>query len=1159
MESAKQFVHLHLHSDHSLLDGAIKIGPLAARAAELKMPAVALTDHGNLSGALGFYHQMRGAGVKPIIGIEAYIARGSRHDRGQATLPSGERATNHLVLLAKDLKGYHNLVKLSSLSYLEGFWRKPRIDRELLAQHSEGLIGLSACISGVPPTLLLRDRFDDAAKAALEFEQILGKGNYYLEIQEHGLDAQKRIRKPLVELSKKTGIPLVATNDSHYLMQTDVRAHDVLLCIGTGKTINDPNRLTYGSPNYYFRSAEEMWETFGEEPQLLQRTLEIAEKCDLEFPKMIDQLPVYPVPEGFTAGSYFKKVAHDGFEARRKEIWQPLVDSGSLKNSLTAYHQRLALEIETIERMGFAGYFLIVWDFIRYAREKGIPVGPGRGSAAGSLVAFCMRITDLDPLQYDLLFERFLNPERVTMPDIDVDFCVRGRGEVINYVSEFYGRQNVSQIITFGTLASRAVIKDVGRALDMPYAEVEKVAKLVPPPVRGRNVSIDDALKQSPELRNLIETNDKIKDLIETARRLEGCARHASVHAAGVVISPQPIYEFVPICRTQNEEVTTQYVMSDLEKTGLLKMDFLALTTLTIIEDCLSSIERETGSRPDLARIPLDDQKTLRLFADGLLKAVFQFESSGMVEICRKLRPEGLEDLSALNALYRPGPIDGGMVDDYIERRHGKRSVKYIVPEMKEILENTYGILVYQEQIMQLAQRLSGYSLGEADTMRRAMGKKKKAEMAMHEARFVRGAVERGIAEEKAQRIFTLMAQFADYGFNRSHSFAYAYLAYQTAYLKAHYPAHFFAAVLTNESASAEKVGRYIGEMRHFGIALMPPDVNSSHDGFTPVGPAIRYGLGAIKGIGSNAVSAIAEAREQGGGFSSIFDFTERVDSRSVNKRVVELLIKAGAFDSVSPERARLLATLDRAFEHGARVQRDQASGQAGLFGELLGSSAAAEPHFLVDAEPLTRQQMLAHEKEALGFYATGHPLEDFEETIAALSNIDSGRIASGTHGDTVAMGGLVSEIATRITKKGDRFAIFRLADRFGDVKIVCWPEQFARFQPSIENEKPVLIKGRLELDDDGSGTIVVQEIQSLERALERAARLVVLKLASENLTQSEVTALADLLQRSRGDVRIEMELGLEEDVVRLRLSEAFRVSASSELVRKIRELSPEV
>ena len=732
LKSNKQFIHLHLHTDFSLLDGAARIAPLAERAAALKMPAVAITDHGNLYGALSFYEKMRASGVKPIIGIEAYIARGSRHDRGDTNPVPGEKANSHIVLLAKDLIGYRNLVKLSSLAYLEGFWRKPRIDREILAEYSQGLIGLSACLSGVPSNLLLRDRFDDAARQSLEFEQILGKGNYYLEIQDHGLEGQNAIRKPLVELSRKTGIPLVATNDVHYLLPSDHKAHDTLLCIGTGKTLRDTHRLTYQSQTYYFRPANEMWELFGEEPDLLLRTLEIAEKCNLEFPKKEDQMPVFPVPDGFSVEGYFEKVARDGFDERFREIWSNQQASGLLKYPLSDYESRLNHEIATILRMGYSAYFLIVWDFIRHARSREIPVGPGRGSAAGSLVAFCLKITDVDPMQYELLFERFLNPERVSMPDIDIDFCVRGRQEVINYVSDLYGRQNVAQIITFGTLASRQAIKDVGRAFDMPLAEVEKVAKMIPPPVRGRNVSIGDAIAQNEDLRRQIQSNPQVAELIDVALRLEGCARHSSVHAAGVVIAPLPIHELVPVCRSNNDDITTQFVMSDLEKTGMLKMDFLALTTLTIIEDCLKSIERGGRERPDLARIPLNDPATLKLFAEGNLNAVFQFESSGMVEICRRLKPEGLEDLSALNALYRPGPIDGGMIDDYIERRHGKRKVEYLVPQMKEILESTYGILVYQEQIMLLAQKLAGYSLGEADLMRRAMGKKKIDEMREH-------------------------------------------------------------------------------------------------------------------------------------------------------------------------------------------------------------------------------------------------------------------------------------------------------------------------------------------------------------------------------------------------------------------------------------------
>ena len=1164
MSMKKEFVHLHLHTDYSLLDGAIKIGPLAKRAAELEMSAVAITDHGNLYGALAFYHKMRAEKVKPIIGIEAYYTRGSRHEKGLSNLEPGEKATNHIVLLAKDLTGYHNLVKLSSFAYTEGFWRKPRIDRELLSKYSEGIIGLSACISGVAPSLLLRDKFDEAARASLEFEEILGKGNYYLEIQEHGLDAQKRIRKPMVELSKKTGIPLVATNDSHYLMSTDVKAHDLLLCIGTGKTINDPNRLTYGSPDYYFRSAEEMWQTFGEEPDLIHRTLEISEKCNLEFPKTIDQVPLYPVPEGHTIASYFEKVAWDGYQERLQEVWQELVSSGSLRHPLSRYQERLTHEIETIKRMGYTGYFLIVWDFIRYAKKRGIPVGPGRGSAAGSLVAYCLKITDVDPIQYDLLFERFLNPERVSMPDIDVDFCVRGRADVINYVSDLYGRQNVAQIITFGTMASRAVIKDVGRALEMPYSEVEKVAKMIPPPVRGRNVSIEDAIKQNPDLKNAIDNNPQVAELIETARRLEGCARHTSVHAAGVVISPKPIYELVPVCKSQNDELTTQFVMSDLEKTGMLKMDFLALTTLTIIEDSLRSLEKETGGRPDLATIPLDDQPALKLFSDGLLNAVFQFESSGMVEICRKLKPESLEDLSALNALYRPGPLDGGMVDDYINRRHGRDKVSYIVPQMKEVLENTYGILVYQEQIMQLAQRLAGYSLGEADLMRRAMGKKKKEEMALHEQKFISGAVERGIKQQKAEEIFSLMARFADYGFNRSHSFAYAYLAYQTAWLKAHYPTHFYAAVLSNEITNTDKVARYVTEMKIFGIELLPPDINISEEGFTPTGKSIRFGLVAIKGLGSAAVQMILKARGEGGAFHSVFDFCERVDQKAVNKRVLESLTKGGAFDSIHngrESRAPLLASLDRAIEQGSKAQRDRNSGQGGLFATFadVGAPTSAPTMGRADLPVVpawTLRQLLGYEKEALGFYVSGHPLEDYAESIRALTRHDSGSIGEATHGDQVGLGGLVIDLTVKTTKKGDRFALFRLEDQFGSVKIVCWPEAYGRYKDAIRDDQVILVNGRLELSDDGAATLIAQEVQSLESARAKATRLVVVRAEIGAVNEANLQSLAELINLNPGTTPIVLDLhsrdGLE---IRLRPNQFLRVKVSNELAKGLAEI----
>ena len=1156
----KSFAHLHLHTDYSLLDGAIQIKPLARRTAELGMKACAMTDHGNMFGAISFYHAMKAQGIKPIIGCEVYITRGSRQERGNVSTAPGEKANFHLILLAKDLDGYHNLARLTSKAYTEGFYYKPRIDKELLASHSKGLIGLSACMSGVPSAMLARERCDEAAHAAIEFEEILGKGNYFLEIQEHGLDAQKRIRKPLVELAKRTGVPLVATNDAHYLMPDDARAHDVLLCIGSGKTVKDTNRLRYGSPNFYVRSPEEMWAIFGHEiPDALTRTVEIAEMCDLNLPGGVNHLPNYPIPVcdvGLSADEYFEKVVREGYEQRRQQVWERQSARGELRHSMSEYQERISREIAMIKQMGFAGYFLIVWDFIRYAREHSIPVGPGRGSAAGSLVAYCLHITDIDPLQYGLLFERFLNPERVSMPDIDIDFCVRGRVDVINHVANLYGRDSVCQIITFGTMASKAAIKDVGRALDMPYTEVERIAKMIPPPVRGRNVSIGQALEQVPELRKAVEENAQVGDLIDLARRLEGCARHASVHAAGVVISPAPLQDLIPVAVSSKDELTTQYAMSDLEKTGMLKMDFLALTALTVISDCLNTVKQSLGTEVDWSDVSLDDEKTMHLFAEGRTEAVFQFESSGMQEICRKLKPKGLEDLAALNALYRPGPLDGGMVDDFIERHHGHKSVRYIVPEMKEILSNTYGILVYQEQIMQLAQKLGGYSLGEADLMRRAMGKKKREEMARHEQKFIDGAVERGIKKEKAQQIFSLMAQFADYGFNRSHSVAYAYLAFQTAYLKAHFPEHFYAAVLSNEIQDTTKVFKYANELRGQGIRLLPPDVNESGAGFTPLEGSIRFGLAAIKGIGQASVNAIIEARA-GGAFTSFFDFAERVNQ---GKRVMESLVCAGAFDALNTNgqsihqwRACLHQAIDVALACSNRAQRHKSHGQSDLFG---GGNPDLQqfPEQLPDASAWTHTALLAAEKNAIGFYITGHPLENYTEVLAelnALKTIDLTGIESRTR---INIGGITTALQVRTTKKGSRFGVMRLEDEAGGVKCVLWPEIYSKYEPLLQNDIAVLLSGRVEVADDGSATIITEEVARLDDVLQRKARALMVRIPARTEQKQLLEELFHLLDQHRGDCEVFIEMYLEGNViVRARPHHALRVQGSLDLEGALR------
>ncbi len=1156
----RQFVHLHLHTDYSLLDGAIQIKPLSTRIEELGMPACAMTDHGNMFGAISFYNAMKGHGVKPIIGCETYITRGSRKDRAAGA--PGEKANFHLILLAQNFEGYQNLVRLTSKAYTEGFYYKPRIDKELLAEHSKGLIALSACMSGVPSAMLAQEKCDEAAAAASEFEEILGKGNYFLEIQEHGLDGQRRIRKPLVELSKRTGVPLIATNDAHYLTPEDSRAHDVLLCIGSGKTVNDTNRLRYASPNFYVRSPEEMWRIFGDElPDVLTRTVEIAERCDLKLPENVSYLPQYPIPEsenGLSADDYFEKVVREGFE-RRQQVWERQSARGELKQPMSDYQTRLSREIQMIKQMGFAGYFLIVWDFVRYAKDHSIPVGPGRGSAAGSLVAYCLDITDVDPLQYDLIFERFLNPGRVSLPDIDIDFCVRGRADVINHVADLYGRDSVCQIITFGTLASKAAIKDVGRALEVPYAEVDRIAKLIPPPVRGRNVSSTQALEQVPELKREIETNPQVREIIEIARRLEGCARHSSVHAAGVVISPLPLQELIPIAVSGKDEVTTQYVMSDLEKTGMLKMDFLALTALTVISDCLKSIKQLLGVEINWPDIALNDAKTMAVFAEGRTEAVFQFESSGMQEICRKLKPKGVEDLAALNALYRPGPLDGGMVDEFILRHHGKKSVRYIVPEMKEILSNTYGIIVYQEQIMQLAQKLAGYTLSEADLMRRAMGKKKREEMALHEQKFVNGAVERAIKRDKAEKIFSLMAQFSDYGFNRSHSVAYAYLAFQTAYLKAHFPEHFYAAVLSNEAQDAAKVFKYSKELRAQKIELLPPDVSESNSGFTPLSGAIRYGLTAIKGLGQSTANAIAEAR-QDGPFRSFFDFAERVETSTLNKRVFESLVSAGAFDSLKDARSTgewrgaLHSSIDSVLSRAQRAKREREHGQNGLFGSAI-DQAQFTNELPPTAKGWTRSELLAAEKAAVGFYITGHPLESYMDVLQDLKAIRSSELLTLNSGNRVSLGGVIAELQLRTTKKGDKFALLRVEDEAGGTKCVLWPEVYRKHATLLQNELPVVISGRLELSEDNPVTVIADTVQSLE-VISKNSEFVVLRTPMQDDSPQLFDAILSVLSAHPGNSDVAVEVLINEHtLVRIKTNAALRVSRSSELEQSLRRL----
>jgi DNA polymerase III subunit alpha len=1104
------FVHLHLHSGFSLLDGACDHDTLAKTAAKYKMPAVAVTDHGNLFGAIGFYEAAKKAGVKPIIGCEMYVAKGSRHDRDPGT-----GRPNHLIVLCENEKGYQNLVKLVSKGYLEGFYYKPRIDKELLREHSEGLIGLSACLNGEVSSNVLTGRLEQAEKAASEYQDIFGKDRFFLEIHDHGLEKQRKIIPDMLRIGQRTGIRVVATNDCHYMHQDDCRAHDILLCIQTGKTVNDPNRMKFYTDQFYFKTREEMDRVFREIPGVLDQSVDIAERCSLKLQKVDDPFPEFAVPPGFTIDTYFAKVVRDGFQDRL-EYLKPLADRGVLKNSIAEYEARLEQEIGIIQRMKYPGYFLIVWDLIRYARENDIPVGPGRGSAAGSLVSYCMRITDIDPLQYGLLFERFLNPERISLPDIDIDFCMNRRASVIDYVTKKYGRENVSQIITFGTMAARGVIKDTGRGLEMPYAEVDKIAKMIPAEL---HITLDKALTQNPDLKSLVQNDARVRDLIEVAKRLEGLARHASTHAAGVVISPKPITEFVPLYKSSKDEITTMYPMTDVEKMGLLKMDFLALTTLTIIDDILRMLKQHEGLDLNMDALALDDEQTYALFSAGLTDGVFQFESSGMKDILRKFKPSSIEHLTALNALYRPGPIGGGMIDDFIKRKHGAKKIEYELSELKTVLQETYGVIVYQEQVMQIANIIAGYSLGEADLLRRAMGKKKAEEMAAQRQKFVGGARAKGFKDEKKiTRIFDLMEQFAGYGFNKSHSAAYAVLAYRTAYLKAHYPQYFMAALLTSERSNQDKVVKYINECRDMGIAILPPDINSSDVNFTPSPNGIRFGLAAIKNVGETAITSMVANKP----FKSLFDFCERVDLRTVNKRVVESLIKAGALDSVGQDRALLYANVDRGMDWGQRKQREKEVGQGGLFGMLAGGEE--ETHTLDPAEPWPEGLKLKHEKETLGFYITGHPLRKYANEVKTYGNATTGVLSEKPSGFDISIGGLVSALRVMRTKKGDLMGIILLEDWEGIVEVLVFPETYGKVQKLLDVDAPILVKGKLD-NDESNIKILATDIYPIERVKEVLSRTVTIRINSTLAPEDIAEKLQPIIDEKRGSAEIIFEL----------------------------------
>ena len=1119
---SSQFVHLHLHTQYSLLDGANQLNPLLRQVREFQQPALAITDHGNLFGAIDFHEKATAQGVKPIIGCEAYLAPGSRRQR------EGLLAHNdyyHLILLSTNLKGYHNLIKLSSKAYLEGFYYKPRMDKELLQEHHEGLIALSGCLSGEVPYLIGQQDMEKAAQTAGQYREIFGKDHYYLEVQANGLDHQLIANRGLVDIHKKLDIPLVGTNDCHYLKKEDARPHEIMLCLQTGKTLSDTNRLKFDTDQLYVKSTEEMIAEFSELPEAVLNTCRIAEQCSPDLNYGTLSLPHYQVPEGFTHETYLETLAKEGLAERLAARPSSLPPE--------AYQLRLQEELAVLTQMGYAGYILVVWDIIKFARSRGIPVGPGRGSAAGSLIAYALCITDLDPLAYNLLFERFLNPERVSMPDIDMDFCMDRRGEVINYVIEKYGEDHVCQIITFGTLGAKAAIRDVGRVMDIPYAEVDRVAKLVPTQL---NITLKEALAQEPRLQELVDGDTRMKELMATAQALEGLARHASTHAAGVVISQKPLIEHVPLYKTGNDEIVTQYSMTDIEKVGLVKFDFLGLKTLTMIHQAVAMVNQKRAPEEhlDIERLPPNDAKTYALLASGKTSGIFQLESSGMRNLLVRIKPECFEDLIAILALYRPGPLESGMVDDFIKRKHDPSKIAYDPPELESILKETHGVIVYQEQVMAIANRMAGFSLGQADLLRRAMGKKKHDEMAKQKERFLDGAKTNGFTEQKAEKIFDQMAYFAGYGFNKSHSAAYALVTFQTAYLKAHHPTEFMAALLTSEMGNTDKMVGYFTECRERGIPILPPDVNESQKNFTIVEGGIRFGLAAIKNVGGSAIESIIARREAEEPFSSFFDFCCRIDMQKVNKRVLEGLIKVGAFDSTGTKRAQLMAVMEQTLDEASAIQKERALGQTSLFeafeGETDSSNSYALARPLPPIDEWQQTQILQFERELTGFYITAHPLTQHTEAIRLLSTHTTATLHEAHEGREVKICGVIGSIKVTTTKKGNRMAYVQLEDLQGLVEVIVFPELFQNCSEFLSTDTVIQAMGTVDHMDSGA-RLKATKLEPLHDLQARTVKRVTIRLAETPETWGKLPKLQEVLHRHPGPAPIAFHFHLDSQV----------------------------
>jgi len=1122
MHLHSDYVPLHLHTEYSLLDGAIRIKELVEQAKEFRLPAVAITDHGNLFAAVDFYKQVTKAGIKPIIGCELYVSPGSRFEKTSA---ENDEKSFHLILLAKDNAGYKNLVSLVTKAYLEGFYYKPRIDMDLLEQYGGGLIGLSACLKGEIPYYLQKGLIDRARGKALAYKHILGPDNFYLEIQANGLPEQIEANKQLAELGKELHIGLVATNDSHYLKKSDAKAHEVLLCIQTGKTLKDPNRMKFSSDEFYLKSPAEMKEIFKDIPEAVKNTITIAERCNVEFKLGDILLPHFKTGSGQDPHLLLSKYAAEGLERKIG------------KDAPQLYKDRLQTELNVIKKMGYASYFLIVRDFIDFAKTNSIPVGPGRGSAAGSLVSYCLDITEIDPMKYGLLFERFLNPERISMPDIDVDFCQDKRGEVISYVSDKYGKDHVAQIITFGTMAAKAAIRDVGRAMDIPYAEVDKIAKLVPNQLK---ITIEEAIKIEPQLKEAYDSDEKVNELLNIAIRLEGLNRHASTHAAGVVISPAPLTDYTPLYRNPaDESIVTQFDMESLEKIGLLKFDFLGLKTLTVIEKTLKYVN-QAGGALDLNAIPFDDEKTYGLLSSGQTTGVFQLESEGMRDILVRMQPNRFEDLIALVALYRPGPM--AWIDDFIKCKKGKKKITYVLPQLKEILDETYGIILYQEQVMMIANKIANFSMGQADILRRAMGKKKIEEMMKQKESFVSGAVKNGIPGKKASNLFEKMEPFAQYGFNKSHSAAYAFIAYQTAYLKAHYPVQFMAATLSLDMHDTDKIVKSINECRNMKIEILPPDINLSGREFNVIGNSIRFGLEAVKGVGGAAIESILEVRESGGPFKSIADLVQRVDSRKVNKKVLESLVKAGAFDSIGISRGAAMSAVNEILSGNGKKH----NGQQSIFGD-----EGLEPE--ISADEWDETELLKNEKEALGFYITGHPLMKYRGKLSALNIKRTSELANLSDREDVQVAGVIAAIR-KFQKKGttDTMAYLTIEDEEGNVEAIAFTDIYRNNLGIMKKDTPVIVKGTIDRTEKGV-KLLLREISGLDNRASANGLKCEISIKYPLANGLNLENLKEMLSGSSGECPLYLKVDLPDSEVFI--ATGLQIDPNNMLISKIEDM----